>query len=72
MKTTIERVSEKVRQELNEIELKVLTEGVTLATLMREGSRVSGQARSWTAPGDRVCALSAAEAALRARENINS
>ena len=64
----IDEVSQRVRDELAKVEMNVLTEGPTLASLMREGSAVSDQARNWTGPEGEVCALSAAEAALRARK----
>lgn len=67
MTTTVDRVAERVRKELGEIELGVLTEGMTLAKLIRQGSSVSEQSYGWTGDNDSVCALSAAEAALRAR-----
>jgi len=66
--TAIDKVSDKVRAELAELELGVLTEGVTLASLMREGSSVSKQAYTWADRSGAICALSAAEAALRARK----
>lgn len=64
----IDKVSSDVKSMLGDIEYEVVTEGVTLATLMREGSQVSDQAYSWSDEQGGVCALSAAEAALRARK----
>ena len=68
MSTTIDKVSDKVREQLRDVEIGVLTEGVTLASLIREGSNVSDQAYAWEDAQGGVCALSAAEAALRARK----
>lgn len=68
MSTTIDKVSDKVREQLRDIEIGVLTEGPTLASLIREGSSVSDQAYNWQNEQGGVCALSAAEAALRARK----
>lgn len=65
---TIDTVSQDVRAILGDIEYDVLTEGITLASLMREGASVSNQAFSWSDLDGGVCALSAAEAALRARK----
>lgn len=65
----VEQVSEKVREELRGIEMSVLTEGLTLPQLIREGSSVSDKSVGWTNSEGGVCALSAAEAALRARSD---
>jgi len=71
--TTFDRQVEKVRTdvlgiegELREIEMGVLTEGVTLATLIREGSMVSKQAYNW-GDGETACALTAAALSAKAR-----
>jgi len=66
-KTHSEVIDEVTQKVLAEVELKVVTEGLTLAQLIREGSHVSHQAHNWTDNDSAVCALSAAEAALRAR-----
>lgn len=63
----VEQVSERVKDMLRDVELEVLTEGLTLSQLIREGSQVSDQSVGWTDDDGNVCALSAAEAALRAR-----
>lgn len=63
----IDTVTDALRAQMAEAELTVLSEGVTLASLIREGSSVSEQALGWTQGDDRVCALSAAQAALNVR-----
>lgn len=56
-----------VKEMLDEIEEKV--EQYTLADAMREGAACSpGQARTWAESDGSVCALSAAAAAVRARQ----
>lgn len=55
-----------LKKSLGEIELKVMTEGVTLATLIREGSRVTEKSIGWGV-GENACAMSAAAIALTAR-----
>lgn len=68
---TREQVEEQLRQELGEIELGVVTEGLTLSQLMREGTRVTTQAiGSWGDGINNACALSAAELAAKARKLI--
>lgn len=59
---------ERLKQELSDIELDVLT-GYTLADAIREGCSVSKQAYNW-GDGDTACALSAAYMAARARGYI--
>lgn len=61
-----EQSIEKIRQELGDIEMGIMTEGLTLSQLMREGSKVTTQAYDW-GNGEQACALHAAELALRAR-----
>lgn len=51
---------------LKEIDMKVQTQGYTLADAIREGSTVSKQAYNW-GNGESACALSAAVMAARAR-----
>ncbi len=71
MSKTREQVEEELRQELGEIELGVVTEGLTLSQLMREGTRVTEQAIGGWGDGIRTCcALSAAELAAKARKLI--
>lgn len=67
MTNAVDVVADRVRAELAEIELDVMTEGVTLPDLIRQGARHSDKAVGWTDSDGGVCALSAAEAALRAR-----
>lgn len=55
-----------LRKELGLIELDVMTEGVTLSQLIREGSQVTDKAIGWGA-GDSACAMTAATIALTAR-----
>ena len=66
----IERVAERVHEKIVTADeasaLKRMTE-YTLADAIREGSSVSDQAFTWTAEGDRVCALSAGLSAAKAR-----
>lgn len=62
-KTVDEKVDE-LRETLGDLELKVLTEGPTLASLIRCGTRVTAQARNW-GDGDTACTLSAAFLAAR-------
>lgn len=65
----IDKVSERVRDMLSEIEEDVVL-NYTLADAIREGASVSGQARDWTDSDGNVCALSAATAALNARRSL--
>lgn len=66
-----EKIAElqELNKELGEIELSVVTEGVTLSQLMREGTRVTTKAHGW-GNGHDACALSAAYLAARARNII--
>lgn len=70
--TVDEKVTElqKSLDELSEIELKVYTEGPTLASLIRCGTRVTAQARNW-GDGDNACTLSAAFLAARTLGIVN-
>jgi len=52
---------------INEVGTKVLTEGVTLATLVREGSTVTEQADGWGDGCDRACFFTAGYLAAKAR-----
>jgi hypothetical protein len=55
---------------LSEIDMRVRTEGVTLASLIREGSTVSEQAIGSWGDGHSACALTAAAIAAQARNII--
>lgn len=76
METVIDRKAAELRERvgmdedtkalLSEIDMRVQTEGITLATLIREGSTVSKQAYAW-GDGETACALSAAVISARAR-----
>lgn len=57
---------ESLKSELSEIEMKVLT-NYTLADAIREGSSVTEQAIGSYQEGEKVCALSAAYLAAKAR-----
>lgn len=64
----LESKVDELQKELGEIEMEVLTQGYTLADAIREGCLVTDQERGWySADGSRVCALSAAYLAARAR-----
>lgn len=65
MNITRETKADELKQMLGDIELKVLTEGPTLASLIRAGSLVTDKANGWGA-GERACAMSAAAIALTA------
>lgn len=68
---TRQEAEENLRKELGEIELGVVTEGLTLSQLMREGTRVTDQAIGSFGDGiNFACALSAADLAARARKLI--
>lgn len=54
------------KKSLGEIEMGVMTEGITLASLIREGCKVTDKAIGWGA-GENACAMSAAAIALTAR-----
>lgn len=60
---------EKLKAELAELELEVLTEGYTLADAIRDGSKYTNQAtgKYVDATNNEVCALSAAAIAVKAR-----
>lgn len=53
-------------KELEGIEMEVLT-NYTLADAIREGAKASGQAYGWIDAEGNMCALSAAQAAAKAR-----
>jgi hypothetical protein len=65
MSATVDEKVDQLRADLGELELKVMTEGPTLASLIRCGTRVTAQARNW-GDGDTACTLSAAFLAARA------
>lgn len=65
MLSIIDQKVEEIKNTLGEIEMNVLTK-YTLADAIREGSAVTEQAYGW-GDGERVCALSAAYLAARAR-----
>lgn len=56
-----------LKKSLGEIEMGVITEGITLSALIREGCRVTDKAHGWGA-GNNACAMSAATIALQAIE----
>lgn len=62
-------LQEKLKDELAEIELGVVTQGYTLADAIREGATVTGhKTNGWyDAGGVNTCALSAAYLSARAR-----
>lgn len=64
MSATVDEKVEQLKEQLGELELQVLTEGPTLASLIRCGTRVTAQARNW-GDGDTACTLSAAFLAAR-------
>ena len=59
-------LSEALKAELGEIELKVTT-GYTLADAIREGSKVTEHSQQGWGNGNNACALSAGVIAARAR-----
>lgn len=63
---TRETKAEELKGMLNDIELGVLTEGITLSQLIREGSQVTKMAHGWGHEGS-ACSLSAAAIAAKAR-----
>ena len=70
MNSTLERNVEKIKENIpsTDDELKSLERmKYRLSDAIREGSKVSGQAFSWTGQDDSMCALSAAVAAATAR-----
>ncbi len=69
MSEIIEEKIAELEKALGAIELDVATEGITLSSLMREGTRVTGQAVGW-GDGENACALSAGWLALKARKLI--
>lgn len=73
MKTSgaIGEASDRLVTELAKIEEEVVT-GYTLADAIREGSSVSDQAFDWSDSSGAICALSAAAAAVQARQKLNS
>lgn len=58
--------ADELKNTLAEIELEVMTEGITLSKLIREGCGVTTKAVGW-GEGDIACTLSAAAIAARAR-----
>lgn len=62
-------LQDKLKTELADIELGVITQGYTLADAIREGASVTGHMKGgwYTRNGETVCALSAAYIAARAR-----
>ena len=65
MLETFNPVADKLREQLSEIEMDVLT-SYTLSDAMREGCKVSKQYPGWGG-GEYACALSAAAIAAKAR-----
>lgn len=64
MSKTVDEKVEELAKELKGLDLKVLTEGATLASLIRIGTRVTAKERGW-GDGDTACTLSAAFLAAR-------
>lgn len=64
MSKTIDEKTQELAEELKGLDLKVLTEGATLASLIRLGTRVTAKERGW-GNGDTACTLSAAFLAAR-------
>jgi hypothetical protein len=62
-------LSEQLKAELGEIELKVTT-GYTLADAIREGSTVSEHDQSGWGNGETACALTAGVIAAKARKYL--
>ncbi len=69
MSTVIERVAEKIKEQSEVPDIKVLERmNYRLSDAMREGSSVTEQSvGNWTSEGDKVCALSATVCAAVAR-----
>lgn len=66
---TIDDTAAELREQLGEIELGVLAEGVTLSQLMREGTRVTSQdIGGWGDGVHTACALTSALIAAKARK----
>lgn len=65
------KVTEQLREMGAEIEEHVVT-NYHLADAIREGAAVSKQSVGWTDSEGGICALSAAEAAIQARKDINN
>lgn len=67
--TVLQPKIDQLQKELGEIELKVTTEGYTLADAIREGSTVTGQKIGGfvSDDGELACALSAAYISAKAR-----
>jgi hypothetical protein len=72
----VDEVTEKLRKELGEIEMGVITKGITIMDLMEEGTRVTGMSVGWSGGGAvaeecdtkfNVCALGAAVISAKAR-----
>ena len=66
MLKTREGLDEQTMSVLAEIDMKVATQGYTLADAIREGSTVTKQEYGW-GNGDTACAMSAAVIAATAR-----
>lgn len=63
---TRETKADELREMLTDIEMTVVTEGITLSRLIREGCQVTEKADGW-GEGNSACALSAAAIAAKAR-----
>jgi hypothetical protein len=70
MSANVDDKVKELQETLGDLELKVLTEGPTLASLIRCGTRVTAQARDW-GNGETACTLSAAFLAARALGVVN-
>jgi hypothetical protein len=64
---TIDRKVAELEKALGVIELKVTTEGYTLADAMREGTRVTAKATGGWGNGDTACGWTSAFLAAKAR-----
>jgi hypothetical protein len=60
-------LDEETKAVLGEIDMRVMTEGYTLAQAIREGGMVSKQAVNSWGDGESACALTAATLAAKAR-----
>ena len=66
----IQELEEAFKNDLGEIEMKVETEGYTLADAIREGSTVTTQEIGGWGDGETACALTSGWLAAKARKVI--
>lgn len=72
LERNVEKVKEIISEEDKAKEIADLERmKYRLSDAIREGSKVSGQAYSWTGSDDRMCALSAAVTAAKARGYVS-